>query len=256
MSPEARTSTVAPMSEPLATAVERANPDETEPAPGVWCVVVAGGSGNRYGGLKQFEFLRDVRVIDRSVKTAAATCEGVVVVLPTGDVETGSAQIEGATTVVAGGASRAESVRSGLSAVPDSVRYVLVHDGARPLASRALFRRVIDALRSGADAVVPAVTVADTLRSLEGGTIDRDSVRAVQTPQGFSAEVLRSAHSSRREATDDAGLVELLGHTITFVDGERSNLKVTEPIDLVVAGAMIDSGELALGSSAPSAASS
>ncbi len=237
------------MSKPDSTPAPRAALDREKAAGGVWCIVVAGGSGSRFGGLKQFEYLRDIRVIDRAVTTAAQACEGVVVVLPGEHLDSETAHFQTAAigsvvNVVAGAATRAGSVRAGLAAVPESARYVLVHDGARPLATSELFGRVIDALREGAEAVVPAVTVADTLRSVGGGSVDRDSVRAVQTPQGFSAAVLREAHSTDGEATDDAGLVEQIGYTVKLVEGERLNLKLTEQLDLILAASMIDSGAL------------
>jgi 2-C-methyl-D-erythritol 4-phosphate cytidylyltransferase len=115
---------------------------------------------------------------------------------------------------------------------------VLVHDGARPLADTALFSRVIAAVRAGADAVVPVVPVVDTIRSLDGGAVDRSRLVAVQTPQGFRAEALRAAHRGGGEATDDATLVEAIGGKVVLVDGDRRNLKITEPDDLVVARAL------------------
>ncbi|MGB6059788.1 MAG: IspD/TarI family cytidylyltransferase [Microthrixaceae bacterium] len=236
------------MSKADSTPAPRAAVDREAAGRGVWCIVVAGGSGTRFGGLKQFEYLRDIRVIDRAVATAAQSCEGIVVVLPGEHLGAEIAHFQaaafGRVEVVAGAATRAGSVRAGLAAVPESARYVLVHDGARPLATSELFGRVIDALREGAEAVVPAVTVADTLRSVGGGSVDRDSVRAVQTPQGFSAAVLREAHSTDGEATDDAGLVEQIGYTVKLVEGERLNLKLTEQLDLILAASMIDSGAL------------
>lgn len=242
MSLRAQAGSVAQMSQPESSAAEHQTRPADQPAAGVWCIVVAGGSGARYGGMKQFEKLAGERIIDRSVRTAAGSCEGVVVVLPADFQEREQSHFAGigsGVVVVAGGSTRAESVRAGIASVPEDARFVLVHDGARPLATPDVFRRVIDALAHGAEAVVPAVAVADTLRSVHGGTVDRDSVRAVQTPQGFSASVLRAAHAGLGEATDDAGLVELLGHRIALVDGERLNLKVTEPLDLAVAEAML-----------------
>jgi len=140
---------------------------------------------------------------------------------------------------VVGGATRSASVASGLDAVPADAAVVLVHDAARPLASAGLYRRVIEAVRSGADAVVPAVAVVDTIRSLGGGTVDRDRLRAVQTPQGFRAGTLRAAHRAGGDATDDATLVEAVGGSVELVDGERTNLKITEPSDLDVAEALL-----------------
>jgi 2-C-methyl-D-erythritol 4-phosphate cytidylyltransferase len=124
--------------------------------------------------------------------------------------------------------------------VPVDATIVLVHDAARPLASPALFARVVDAVRAGADAAVPAVAVADTLRRRTGGSVDRDELVAVQTPQGFRAEALRAAHANAVEATDDASLVEQQGGSVVLVDGEPGNRKITDPSDLAAAEGMID----------------
>jgi 2-C-methyl-D-erythritol 4-phosphate cytidylyltransferase len=189
--------------------------------------------------VKQFELLAGVRVVDRSVATARAVCDGVVVVLPPSALGTEDAVVPGADAVVAGGATRAASVRAGLGAVPASAELVLVHDAARPLASRALFERVITAVRAGADAVVPAIEVTDTIRDLDGGVLDRDRLRAVQTPQGFRSRALRQAHATEGDASDDAGLLERIGCRVVLVDGERTNLKLTGPEDRVLAEALL-----------------
>lgn len=179
------------------------------------------------------------RIIDRSVSVASSACGGVVVVVPAADVDAESGRLDGV-HVVAGGDTRSQSVRKGLAAVPDSARIVLVHDAARPLADRMLYSAVIEAIDAGAVAVVPTVPPVDTLRVVGGGTIDRDSVRIVQTPQGFDADVLRRAHDHDGEGTDDASLVEALGHEVTLVDGRRFNLKITEPVDLEIARVLVD----------------
>jgi 2-C-methyl-D-erythritol 4-phosphate cytidylyltransferase len=152
--------------------------------------------------------------------------------------------IEGVVEIVPGGSTRASSVRAGLVAVPDEATVVLVHDGARPLASVDLFRRVASGVGEGVDAVVPGVVVSDSLRSVTGGTLDREEVIAVQTPQAFSALALRDAHRLGGEASDDASLVETAGGTVVVVEGEVSNVKITVPLDLAVA-------ELSLGSARP-----
>ncbi|MHB1138494.1 MAG: IspD/TarI family cytidylyltransferase [Microthrixaceae bacterium] len=210
------------------------------PAGGTWCIVVGGGSGRRYGGAKQFEELVGTRVVDRSVRTAAAVCDGVVLVLPAASLGSSDAAVPGATTVVAGGATRADSVRAGLAAVPQDAGVVLVHDAARPLASVELFRRVDSAVRSGARVVVPATAVVDTIRRVDGGVVDRDTLRAVQTPQGFDAELLREVHATGAEGTDDAGLAEVLGVEVVLVEGEPTNLKLTGPEDRIIAAALVE----------------
>ena len=139
-----------------------------------------------------------------------------------------------------GGATRADSVRCGLAAVPDDAEVIVVHDAARPLASPALFDAVIDAVTDGgADGAVPGVPPSDTIKAVdESGrvtsTLDRATLVAVQTPQAFRAAVLRRAHAEAAPAgvTDDAMLVEALGGTVLVVPGEPGNLKITDPDDL------------------------
>lgn len=201
-----------------------------------WGIVVAAGSGSRYGGPKQYEVLRGRRVLDWARQATLRACEGVVMVVPK---EREKDREPGAHRVVAGGDSRAASVRAGLAAVPDEADVVIVHDGARPLASLALFERVLGAVRAGADAAVPALPITDTIRSLDGGTIDRSRLVAVQTPQAFRADALRRAHAGEPEASDDATLVESIGGSVVVVEGEYRNLKITTPIDLRFAALLL-----------------
>ena len=109
-----------------------------------------------------------------------------------------------------------------------------------PAASHALFRAVVDAVLAGADAVVPVVGVLDTVTDLHGVPLDRDGLRAVQTPQGFEAGALRAVHATRPEATDDASLVVAGGGRLRPVQGERWNLKITEADDLVVVETLME----------------
>jgi 2-C-methyl-D-erythritol 4-phosphate cytidylyltransferase len=202
----------------------------------VWVIVVAAGSGRRFGGAKQYASLAGRRVLDWSLDAARAVADGVVVVVApehAGDPE------PAADAVVAGAATRSGSVRAGLARVPDEAQVVVVHDGARPLADATLFAAVVDAVRAGADAAVPGVPVADTLRSRDGGVVDREGVVAVQTPQAFRAAALRAAHAPEGEATDDASLVEARGGKVVVVDGIPGNLKITRPEDLVMAEALL-----------------
>jgi len=146
--------------------------------------------------------------------------------------------------VTAGGDERQESVRHGLAALPAGVNHVLVHDAARALAPPALFAAVIAALRAGAEAVVPVLPIADTVKRVVGdrvtGTVERGDLRAVQTPQGFDRELLVRAHAQTGPAaTDDAALVERLGRTVHTVPGSEDAFKVTRPFDLVVAEAVL-----------------
>jgi len=213
-----------------------------------WAVVVAAGHGRRFGAAKQFSALGGRPMVQWAIDAARSVADGVVLVLPPGGAgarEEPPGAVHGADVVVAGGATRAQSVRAGLAAVPGSAAVIVVHDGARPLASPALFGAVVAAVRAGADGAVPAVAVADTLKAVEGGvvtgTVPRDQLMAVQTPQAFRAEVLRRAHDGGGEATDDAGLVESLGATVRVVPGDPRNIKVTTAADLEIAQALAGS---------------
>jgi 2-C-methyl-D-erythritol 4-phosphate cytidylyltransferase len=202
----------------------------------VWAIVVAAGSGRRFGGAKQYEPLAGRRVVDWSLDAAAAVAEGIVLVVAPGHAADDE---PGATAVVPGAATRSGSVRAGLRRVPADAEVVVVHDGARPLAPADLFAAVVDAVRAGADAAVPGVPVVDTLRARAGGVVDRDGLVAVQTPQAFRAGALRGAHAQEGEATDDASLVEAAGGKVVVVNGSPTNLKITRPDDLVVAEALL-----------------
>jgi 2-C-methyl-D-erythritol 4-phosphate cytidylyltransferase len=202
----------------------------------VWTVVVAAGSGTRFGSAKQFELIGSERVVDRACDVARRCSAGIVVVLPSAaDAERWAADHGDA--VVVGGASRAESVRAGLQAVPASAGVVCVHDAARPLASAELFARAIAAVRSGADGAIPAVAVTDTIKVVDGdgvviATPDRSTLVAVQTPQAFGAAALRAAHAAGGDDTDDAAAVERHGGRVVTVPGEPWNRKITDRDDL------------------------
>lgn len=205
----------------------------------VWTIVVAGGSGQRFGGLKQFSELGGRRMVDWAVDAASKVSSGVVVVVPAEQVSDADfVAPRGATRVVAGGSSRSESVRRGLDAVPSDADVVCVHDAARPFAGEALFRTVIAAIAERVDAAIPGIAVTDTIKVVDDhgavvSTPDRASLRAVQTPQAFRASVLRAAHSTNPEATDDAAVVEANGGYVVVVQGDADNRKITAPDDLV-----------------------
>lgn len=201
----------------------------------VAAVVVAGGQGVRFGGAKQFASLGGVTVAQRSVRLARSVASSVILVVPPSYDGSG----EGADIVVTGGATRASSVRAGLAVCPD-VDVVIVHDAARPLATPALFRSVLDAVVAGADAAIPGLAITDTIKRVRSDehsitvleTVPRSDLVTVQTPQAFRRDVLVRAHASDDDASDDAALVELLGGRVVVVAGEIGNIKITEPGDL------------------------
>jgi 2-C-methyl-D-erythritol 4-phosphate cytidylyltransferase len=148
--------------------------------------------------------------------------------------------------VVPGGDVRQESVRLGLAALPDDIDVVLVHDAARPLVPVETVESVVEAVRGGAPAVVPALPLADTVKRIDPatglvtGTPERALLRAVQTPQGFDRATLAKAHATvTGDVTDDASMVEQLGVPVLVVPGHEEAFKVTRPLDLVLAEAVL-----------------
>jgi len=203
----------------------------------IWAIVVAAGSGTRFGAAKQFATLQGRSVAARAIDTSRAVCDGVVLVIPATQDLAGLPDDLQADRIVHGGDSRAASVRAGLEAVPDDAEVIVVHDAARPLASPALFEAAVAAVRAGAAGAICAVAVTDTIKRVDHAgrvlaTLDRSELVAVQTPQAFDAAVLRRAHRSGAEATDDAALVELLGEAVVVVAGDPTNVKLTLPGDL------------------------
>lgn len=201
-----------------------------------WAVVVAAGSGSRFGAPKQFAELDGKPLVQYAIDAALECCEGVVVVIPP---EGCPVELSGDVRIRSGGGSRSESVRAGLEAVPEDADIVVLHDAARPLASQSLFRKVVQAVTDGADGATPAVLLSDTVKEIDGdvvvSTLDRERLVAVQTPQAFRHDILRQAHADAAEATDDAALVERIGGKVVVVVGDPRNLKVTRPEDLHVA---------------------
>jgi 2-C-methyl-D-erythritol 4-phosphate cytidylyltransferase len=223
-----------------------------DPRP-VVAIVPAAGSGERLGAgvPKAMALLAGEPILAHAVRALVADDRvGLVVVAAPEGLEDAMAEVaagsSGGVPVVAvtGGATRAESVARALAVVPEAFDVTLVHDAARCLVPVEVVTAVIDAVLAGADAVVPGAPVVDTIRELspEGGsrTIDRSSLRAVQTPQGFSTGVLRRAHAlGDPGATDDAGMVEALGLPVVLVPGHPRAFKVTTAQDLLLAGAIL-----------------
>jgi 2-C-methyl-D-erythritol 4-phosphate cytidylyltransferase len=202
-----------------------------------WAIIVAGGRGSRFGSPKQFADLGGRPVVAWSLETARRACDGVVLVVPAG-ARTGPWDAD---VVVPGGATRSQSVRAGLAAVPENAEVIAVHDAARPLARPALWAAVLDAVAGGADGAIPAAPVVDTVKEVAPDghlvTLDRSRLVAVQTPQAFRAAILRQAHHAGDEATDDAALVEAIGGRLVLVEASPDNVKVTSPTDLILAAA-------------------
>ena len=216
-----------------------------------WAVIVAAGSGDRFGRPKQFEQLGDRRVVDWAISAAREACDGTVLVVPegwTGD-DSACAAVD---AVASGGTTRSDSVRAGLAQVPADADVVVVHDAARPGAPAELFESVIDAVAAGAEAAVPGLPVADTIKTVDAagggpvpgarrvnGTIDRSQLVAVQTPQAFRASSLRAVHANGGQATDDAALVEEAGGLVVVVAGLAQAHKITAPHDITLVAAML-----------------
>lgn len=225
----------------------------------VVALVVAAGSGSRLGGdvPKALRELDGRPLVSHSLDgLAAGGVDQVVIVIAPGLDEDFDAVVANSpipARCVHGGAERQDSVLNGLAAIeldPDlsDARFVLVHDAARALVPGEVVRRVIDALVGGAVAAIPVLPVVDTIREVTPSgstTVDRSRLRAVQTPQGFERDVLERAHRLVTEqglqVTDDAAAVEALGYQVALVPGDREALKVTEPLDLLFAEAIVRS---------------
>lgn len=222
------------------------------PAIRVGLVIVAAGSGTRLGHdhPKAFVELGGRSLLAHALDRLASAADDVVVVGPPTHLEQALAQVERmgpGTRVVPGGATRTGSVAAGMAAL-GAVDVIAVHDAARPLVDAAALRRAVAAVVDGADASAPALPVTDTLKEVADGevvirTVDRASLRAVQTPQVFRAEVLHAAHARGVDATDDLALVEAGGGTVVLVPGSARYLKVTYPDDLLLAEAFLASGD-------------
>lgn len=222
----------------------------------VGAVVPAAGRGERLGpgGPKALRDLAGAPLLVHAVAALlnAPSVDCVAVAAPPEAVEETRRLLSPAAggrgadvVVVAGGESRTDSVAAGLAALPAEVDLVLVHDAARPLVPIAVVEAVIAAVRNGAPAVVPGVPIADTVKQVDPAgrveaTPDRSVLRGIQTPQGFRRDVLAAAYAADPDpATDDAGLVERIGVPVVVVPGHEEAFKVTRPLDLLLAEAVI-----------------
>ncbi|GAA3931589.1 2-C-methyl-D-erythritol 4-phosphate cytidylyltransferase [Actinoplanes auranticolor] len=224
-------------------------------------LVPAAGAGLRLGpgGPKALRLLAGEPLLVHAVRriAAAPSVRLIVVAAPAAEVDAVRALLApvAAVIVVPGGAERQDSVAAALAVVPADVGIVLVHDAARALTPPELIESVAAAVRSGRPAVIPVLPVVDTIKEVGPaeparpdhapvdvvlGTVDRSVLRSVQTPQGFRRDVLAAAHASGLGAhTDDAGMVEKAGVPVTCVPGSELAMKITRPLDLVIAEALL-----------------
>lgn len=216
-------------------------------------IVPAAGRGERLGpgAPKALRTLAGQPILLHAVRNLATArdLDLIVVAVPEDSVEECRALLSGIDlpiTIMSGGESRQDSVARALLALPPEVDVVLVHDAARPLVPADVVDRVASAVRGGAAAVIPTLGVVDTIKQVDSdgivcATLDRSRLHAVQTPQGFAREALQRAHaaSDGAEATDDAGMVERMGVPVHTVTGHEEAFKITRPIDLVLAEAIV-----------------
>ena len=221
-------------------------------------LVPAAGAGVRLGpgGPKALRLLAGEPLLVHAVRriAAAPSVRLIVVAAPAAEVDAVRELLApvAPVTVVAGGAERQHSVAAALAAVPVDVDVVLVHDAARALTPPELVEAVAAAVRGGRPAVIPVLPVVDTIKEVGPdstgpsadevvlGTVDRSVLRSVQTPQGFRHDVLAAAHAAGLAAhTDDAGMVEKAGIPVTCVPGSELAMKITRPLDLVIAEALL-----------------
>lgn len=206
----------------------------------VGLVLVAAGSGTRLGGgvPKALRLLAGKPMLARALEPFGDLVQHVCVVVGADVVCLVRPLLDPAVVVVPGGATRQASVDAGLQALPPEAGLVLVHDAARPFVPEVVVRAVLAALHAGADAVIPVLPVIDTIKEVNGdgvvvATPRRDSLRLVQTPQGFRRAVLVAAHIAGvgGAATDDAGLVEVAGGRVQTVPGAVESFKITDVAD-------------------------
>ncbi|ADH93347.1 2-C-methyl-D-erythritol 4-phosphate cytidylyltransferase [Arcanobacterium haemolyticum] len=222
-----------------------------------WSAIIAGaGSGSRLGSPipKALVHLHGEALIVHAVRSMKdAGIEQIIVTIPEGYAAQFESELSHANLtaqLVVGGSTRQESVANGLRHV--TTDYVLVHDAARSLTPQAMIHRVMETIEAGTPAVIPALPVIDTIKQVDCtekvvATVQREHLRSVQTPQGFSAALLRTAHtfseqlsvSEASAITDDASLIELMGQPVTVVRGDSCALKITTPFDLAVAELLI-----------------
>jgi len=209
----------------------------------VAAIIPAAGSGVRLGAdiPKAFLELGGLSLLTRSALAMSAVADVLIIAAPIDGLDEASAQlsqVDAEIHIVAGGEHRQESVANALRMVPEDVAIVLVHDAARPLVPMKVTQDVVSAVRNGAKAVIPVISLVDTIKRVNNQgvaieTVDRNQLRRVQTPQGFDRATLDLAYQNPEVvATDDAGLMDALGIPVVTVAGDESSLKITTMSDV------------------------
>jgi 2-C-methyl-D-erythritol 4-phosphate cytidylyltransferase/2-C-methyl-D-erythritol 2,4-cyclodiphosphate synthase len=205
-------------------------------------IIAGAGMGHRLGAdtPKALIQIDGITLIERAFAALSPVVDEIVITAPAGYEDQFRDIVGESATVITGGVLRSDSVNLALKSLSPSTKYVLVHDAARALATSDLAQRVLSELTLGQSAVIPVLGVVDTIKEIDRdgyvrSTPDRSILRAVQTPQGFSVEVLKRAHDASEDATDDAALVEALGVKVKTIPGEARAMKITNPEDIAMA---------------------
>ena len=216
----------------------------------VAAIIPAAGSGVRLGAQmpKAFIELDGISLLTRSALAMSVVADVIIVAAPSDELDLASkhlADVDAEVHIVAGGAARQDSIANALAILPQDVTTVLVHDAARPLVPRDVTNRVLTEIQNSAVAVIPVLPIADTIKRVDAQnkvieTVDRNQLRRVQTPQGFTRDTLHHAYADPTiVATDDAGLMEALGIPVVTVAGDELAMKITTAHDLEIAKALL-----------------
>ena len=216
-------------------------------------IIAGAGLGNRLGANlpKALLQIEGRTLVERAFMALSTVVDEIVITAPTGFEAEFQKIVGDSAKVITGGILRSDSVNLALKSLSPSIQYVLVHDAARGLATSSLAKRVLAELESGEVAVIPALSVVDTIKEVDSSgyvrnTPDRSSLRAIQTPQGFALSVLQRAHEASADATDDAALVEALGMKVKTIEGEALAMKITNPSDIATAISLLNPDNRAL----------
>ena len=205
-------------------------------------IIAGAGMGHRLGAdiPKALIQIDGVTLVARAFASLSTVVDEIVITAPAGYEEQFRAIVGESAKVITGGELRSDSVNLALKSLSPTIKYVLVHDAARALATSDLASRVLSELEKGEAAVIPALNVIDTIKEVDRdgyvrNTPDRSILKAIQTPQGFSVDILKRAHEASQDATDDAALVEALGMKVKTIAGEARAMKITNPEDIATA---------------------